>query len=208
MKTVVVDPRRIGLGSQADVLLQVRPGADGALALALVHVMIEEGRYDEDFVRHWTNGPFLLRADTGEALTEADLTAGGSPDRYVIWDEASERAVVYDPRARACTENGVRPALLGNVSVPARDGAAVSCEPAFAALARLAASHAPERSETVTRVPADKVSGSGPCPRRQPAREHVHVERCRPAHQRDSDEPGDIHPVRGCWGTSMRRAAT
>ena len=157
MKTVVVDPRRIGLGSQADVLLQVRPGADGALALALVHVMIEEGRYDEDFVRHWTNGPFLLRADTGEALTEADLTAGGSPDRYVIWDEASERAVVYDPRARACTENGVRPALLGNVSVPAKDGAAVSCEPAFGALARLAASHAPERSETVTRVPADKV---------------------------------------------------
>ena len=35
MKTVVVDPRRIGIGSQADMLLQVRPGTDGALALAL-----------------------------------------------------------------------------------------------------------------------------------------------------------------------------
>ncbi len=157
MKVVVVDPRRVGLGSQADVLLQVRPGADGALALAMVHVMIEEGRYDEDFVRDWTNGPFLLRADTGEPLTEADLAAGGSPERYVVWDETSDRAVVYDPGTRACVAAGVRPALKGAVSVSVKDGATVECEPAFAALARLAASHAPERSEGVTHVPADTV---------------------------------------------------
>ena len=181
MKTVVVDPRRIGIGSQADVLLQVRPGSDGALALALVHVMIEEGLYDEAFVRDWTNGPFLLRADTGEPLTEADVAAGGSAERYVIWDEASERAVVYDPAAKAFEADGLqpaaanrpagsddshagtsdaadmRPALLGSFGVSANGGGTISCEPAFAALARLASSHAPERSESVTRVPADKV---------------------------------------------------
>ena len=181
MKTVVVDPRRIGIGSQADVLLQVRPGSDGALALALVHVMIEEGLYDMAFVRDWTNGPFLLRTDTGEPLTEADVAAGGSAERYVIWDEASERAVVYDPGAKAFDADGLqpaaadrpavsdgshagtgdaadtRPALLGNFSVSANGGGTISCEPAFAALARLASSHAPERSESVTRVPADKV---------------------------------------------------
>ncbi|MGZ9272218.1 MAG: molybdopterin-dependent oxidoreductase, partial [Candidatus Binatia bacterium] len=32
MKTVVVDPRRVGIGANADILLQVRPGTDGALA--------------------------------------------------------------------------------------------------------------------------------------------------------------------------------
>ena len=42
MKTVVVDPRRIGIGGQADMLLQVRPGTDGALALAMIHCLIEE----------------------------------------------------------------------------------------------------------------------------------------------------------------------
>lgn len=157
MKVVVVDPRRVGLGSQADVLLQVRPGSDGALALAMVHVLIEEGRYDEDFVRDWTNGPILLRTDTGDPLTEADLEAAGSPDRYVMWDEASGRAVVYDPRTRGCVEGGGRPSLKGTVSVSVRDGAMVACEPAFSALARLAASHAPEVSERVTRVPADTV---------------------------------------------------
>ena len=157
MKIVVVDPRKVGLGSQADVLLQVRPGADGALALAMVHVMIEEGLFDEDFVRDWTNGPFLLRTDNGAPLTEADLEAGGSSGRYVVWDEASNQAAVYDPATRAYLGDGVRPALDGTVSVSLKDGGAVSCEPAFAALARLAAASAPERSEGVTRVPADNV---------------------------------------------------
>ena len=38
MKIVAVDPRRVGIAAQADVLLQVRPGADGALALAMIDV--------------------------------------------------------------------------------------------------------------------------------------------------------------------------
>jgi anaerobic selenocysteine-containing dehydrogenase len=58
MKTVVVDPRRVGIGSQTDMLLQVRPGSDGALALALIHCLIEESWYDAAFVRQWTTGIF------------------------------------------------------------------------------------------------------------------------------------------------------
>ena len=79
MKTVVVDPRRIGIGSQADMLLQVRPGTDGALALAMIHCLMEESWYDASFARQWTNGPFLLNSETGEVVTEADLTAQGAP---------------------------------------------------------------------------------------------------------------------------------
>ncbi len=157
MKVVVVDPRRVGFGNQADALLQVRPGADGALALALIHVLIDEGRHDEAFVRDWTNGPFLLRRHTGEALTAADVIAGGSAEQYLVWDEATQRAVAYDPAGRVYAAGGVRPALRGEFRVTTTTGAQVPCEPAFAALARLACSYAPERSEPVTRVPADQV---------------------------------------------------
>ena len=65
MKIVAVDPRRVGIAGQADVLLQVRPGTDGALALALIDVVITDKLYDEAFVRQWTNGSFLVRADNG-----------------------------------------------------------------------------------------------------------------------------------------------
>jgi hypothetical protein len=38
------------------------------VALALAGVMIEQSWFDEDFVREWTNGPFLVREDDGTLL--------------------------------------------------------------------------------------------------------------------------------------------
>jgi anaerobic selenocysteine-containing dehydrogenase len=67
-KLVVVDPRNVGGARQADEWLRVRPGTDGALALAIAGVMIERGWYDREFVRDWTNGPLLVRCDNGRLL--------------------------------------------------------------------------------------------------------------------------------------------
>ena len=50
-KLVVVDPRRVGLAAKADQWLRVRPGSDGALALGIAGVMIEEGWFDRVFIR-------------------------------------------------------------------------------------------------------------------------------------------------------------
>ena len=73
-----MDPRRAGAAARADQWLRVRPGTDGALALGLAAVMIAEGWYDRDFIRDWSNGAFLVRADNGRLLTAADLSAVGS----------------------------------------------------------------------------------------------------------------------------------
>jgi anaerobic selenocysteine-containing dehydrogenase len=73
MRLIVIDPRHIGLASKADLWLRVRPGTDGALALGIANIMIERGWYDRDFIRNWSNGPLLVRADTGQLLTERDL---------------------------------------------------------------------------------------------------------------------------------------
>ena len=96
MRLIVVDPRHAGLASKADVWLRVRPGTDGALALGLAHVMIERGWFDRDFVRDWTNGPHLVRADTGRLLTERDLRTDGAPGRLLAWDTGAARPVPYD----------------------------------------------------------------------------------------------------------------
>src|SRR5438552_7430349 len=76
MRLIVVDPRQAGLASKADVWLRVRPGTDGALALGLAHLMIERGWYDRDFIREWSNGPHLVRADNGRLLSAHDVGAG------------------------------------------------------------------------------------------------------------------------------------
>ncbi|HEY3276121.1 MAG TPA: aminotransferase class V-fold PLP-dependent enzyme [Syntrophorhabdaceae bacterium] len=54
---VVIDPRRTALAREQDTLwVPLRPGTDGALALGMCNVLIEEELYDEAFARQWTDG--------------------------------------------------------------------------------------------------------------------------------------------------------
>lgn len=55
-KLIVVDPRQTGIGQLADWWVPVRPGSDGALALALLKVIIGKEAYDESFVANFTRG--------------------------------------------------------------------------------------------------------------------------------------------------------
>ena len=55
-RLVVIDPRRIPIADQADTYLQIRPGTDGAMALAMIHVIINEKLYDEAFIKAHTLG--------------------------------------------------------------------------------------------------------------------------------------------------------
>jgi anaerobic selenocysteine-containing dehydrogenase len=86
-KLIVVDPRKAGLAAKADHWLRVRPGTDAALALSLTHVMIENGWYDADFVRDWTNAADVVDGET-------------------VWDLLAARCAEYPPD-RAETITGV-----------------------------------------------------------------------------------------------------
>jgi anaerobic selenocysteine-containing dehydrogenase len=56
LKLIVVDPRRTTMASMADIHLQLRPGTDGALALGMMNIIINEKLYDEEFTEKWTVG--------------------------------------------------------------------------------------------------------------------------------------------------------
>ncbi|MFH0516242.1 molybdopterin-dependent oxidoreductase [Streptomyces sp. M41] len=69
-KLIVVDPRRTATAAKADLFLQVRPGTDLALLNGLLHLLVENGHIDTDFVAAHTEGweamPAFL-ADYGPA---------------------------------------------------------------------------------------------------------------------------------------------
>ncbi|MDC0190970.1 molybdopterin-dependent oxidoreductase [Rhodospirillales bacterium] len=54
--TIVVDPRETWLAKRADIWLQLRPGTDDALALAMLNVIIGEELEDKEFVAKWCHG--------------------------------------------------------------------------------------------------------------------------------------------------------
>ena len=51
-----VDPRHTVTAHDAELHLQLIPGTDGALALSMGHVIIEEGLYDREFVEKYVHG--------------------------------------------------------------------------------------------------------------------------------------------------------
>jgi len=55
-KTIVIDPRRTYSASRSDIWLQLRPGTDAALLLAMANVIIKENLYDREFVEKWCYG--------------------------------------------------------------------------------------------------------------------------------------------------------
>ena len=55
-RLVVVDPILTQTAEKADEWIPIKPGTDGALALAMCKVIIDEGLYDDEFVTKWTSG--------------------------------------------------------------------------------------------------------------------------------------------------------
>lgn len=56
VKVIDVDPRHTVTANDADIHLQLIPGTDGALALSMGQVIIEEGLYDKAFVEKFVFG--------------------------------------------------------------------------------------------------------------------------------------------------------
>lgn len=55
-RVIVIDHLRTGMAKKASQWIGIRPGTDGALALSMMHVIINEKLYDETFVKDWTIG--------------------------------------------------------------------------------------------------------------------------------------------------------
>ncbi len=61
-KLVVVDPYRTGTAEQADLHLAVKPGSDGALAAAVIHVLLAEGYADRGYLADYSDWDSALEA--------------------------------------------------------------------------------------------------------------------------------------------------
>ena len=156
---VVVDPRRVGPAVKADEWLRVRPGSDGALALGIANAMIANDWFDREFVRRWTNACFLVHETDDRLLTEADLVAGGDPDRYVVCNASTgaPEPVPANP-SESATPAGEH-LLEGEATVRTVD-ATIECRTVFDHFVDLCRRYSPERTESITGVGARQIEAT------------------------------------------------
>lgn len=144
-RLAVIDPRPAGSARDADLWLRVRPGTDAALALGLARLLIERGAFDRNFVREWTNAPFLVREDDGRFLRGRDLGMDTAADAFLVWDEVAGAAVPAVPLPAGAASSG-RFTVAG-----------IPCRTAFDHYAEAAAPYDPAMVERITGIPATQV---------------------------------------------------
>lgn len=163
MKLVVFDPLCNFAGGKATEWVPVIPGTDGAIALAMCNVIVNElGASDAVYLKTKTNAPYLVCPD-GRYVREkgpargvkipaphggTTVTAIGDDDtnKPLVWDASERKAKVYDDPTIGDY------ALGGEYEVRG-----INCRPAFQLIREHLKSYTPEMASKVSTVPAETI---------------------------------------------------
>src|SRR5690349_786234 len=141
-KMIVVDPRFTRTAATADLFLQIRVGTDIAFLGGMINYAIQEGRYNKEYLIHYTNAAFLVNKDF--KLPEDGLFSG--------YDAAK---ATYDRSTWNYDEPGGGKAG-GPAALPAKvniDLALENPQCVFQLLKRQYSRYTPEMVERITGIP-------------------------------------------------------
>lgn len=148
-KIVTITPEYSPPATKSDYWIPIRPATDTALFLGLTRWLMDNDKYDADFVKRFTDFPLLVRVDTLERLRAADLfpeyEPGLAPDGpsfsqqelkpeqyatlgdYVVRDAKSNTlvAITRDDVGAAMASKGIDPVLDWSGVVKLIDGSEV-----------------------------------------------------------------------------------
>jgi anaerobic selenocysteine-containing dehydrogenase/ferredoxin-NADP reductase len=153
-RIAVIDPKPNGSGQQADLWLRVRPGSDGALAMGAIGHLISTRTFDEDFVKTWTNAPYLIDVGSGRFVRANDLWQDQPAESFVVLDRTG-KARAYDPRFEVLDPTSCR--LHETATVTMVGGRTVAVATVFSLLATTASSYTTSRVAQTTWLEESKI---------------------------------------------------
>jgi len=151
-KLIVIDPRKTEIASQADLWLQIKPGTDGALALCMINIMLEEECYDPVFVRDWTNAPLLVSLETGDLIKGENPDDPAGKNGFLMVDSATGKPEIYYPGSK----KGFIPALTTNNTL-LLSGREVRCETVFQQLKKTVSQYRLDRTASLTGIDENQI---------------------------------------------------
>jgi len=145
-KFVSINPVRTGYSAVADEWIAIRPGTDGLLAFAILHVLLARGLVDWAFLVRYTNAPWLV------------IQAPGTADDGLFLRNAEGRPLVWDQEAGALADGmlpEIAPALFGEFMAP--DGRKLKTVLSLVAERYLDPQYAPQAVAERCGVPAETI---------------------------------------------------
>jgi sulfite dehydrogenase (quinone) subunit SoeA len=154
---ISINPVRTGYSAIADEWIPIRPGTDGALLLALMHVLVRAQNIDSEFLKSFSNAPDLVILDPGpqEGLFLLDdsrpSVSEDLPLNKLAWCTQTQRPVARE------TSDVEHFALEGEFLVPDGPHAGKRVATSFELLKRQLEDKTPEWAEGITGINADRI---------------------------------------------------
>jgi sulfite dehydrogenase (quinone) subunit SoeA len=145
-KFVSVNPVKTGYSAIADEWIGITPGTDGLFVGALIHALLEAQTIDGEYLARYTNAPWLVVEDKGQAGDGLFLrNAAGTP-------------LIFDPQTQSTKvagTYGLNPPLMGRFTLP--DGKKVVTAFTLIAERFLSPEYAPEAASARCGVQAETI---------------------------------------------------
>ena len=109
-KIISIDPNYSTTVSKSDQWISIKPGADGALLLGMISIILDNNWYQPDYLVKNSSAPFLIREDNKQLLRLNDDGDDVESNPHLIWDENSNSAKPFNA-------SDVKPALEGVFTV-------------------------------------------------------------------------------------------
>ncbi|MER2027342.1 MAG: molybdopterin-dependent oxidoreductase, partial [Lachnospiraceae bacterium] len=157
-KVVCFDPCFTATAAKSDEWYSISPSCDAAVCNGFSRVIVEEGLYDADFIRQYTDLPLLIRDDTHKRLLAKDVPGLQIPadmpayrECYVVYN--GEFLPVNPERLELPTDTQ----LEGAIQVTLNDGSTVTCHPTFHLLREMLSEYTPEKVQEMSDMPASEI---------------------------------------------------
>lgn len=176
-KVVVITPELNATAIHADLWVPVKPGADGHLALAILQRIVKLRLHRPEFLKRFTDLPFLVRTDTKELLRLSDVDLSdprfdrGSVELFAADEEKHHDVfLAFDARGKKLTalpgcegstaetlrlediDWKLAPALAGRFRIRLKGKKEVTVTPAFELFVRELQKFGPEKVKDVTGI--------------------------------------------------------
>ncbi|MEA4901614.1 molybdopterin-dependent oxidoreductase [Desulfitobacterium sp.] len=155
-KIVVFDPNFSPTAAKADEWVPLNVSSDGAVALGISKVIVDEKLYDEAFIKTFTDLPLLIRTDNGKRIKAEEVQDLSKPADVPAYRESY---VAYNGQFIAIhpekLDLPLDITLESEVEVPLKSGEKVKAKPAFLLLKESLEKYTPEEVEKESGVKKD-----------------------------------------------------
>lgn len=155
-KIVVFDPNFSPTAAKADEWVPLNVSSDGAVALGISKVIVDEKLYDETFIKTFTDLPLLIRTDNGKRIKAEEVQDLSKPADVPAYRESyvayNGQFIAVHPEKLDLPQDIT---LESEVEVPLKSGEKVKAKPAFLLLKESLEKYTPEEVEKESGVKKD-----------------------------------------------------